>query len=218
VITPHEFIARWGGLETFVSYDAEVVHSLAVSEETKAFLIYPGMPSIDNTFLITDNRLPTLEDAFGTRYAQDGHILAPECRHMRVLGTYENDMPAALLDDGNDGTIAQLGFDPSGNLYPIFCNSTIHQFAEFRLIFKEFFDWIGLQREAFGDDASHAFVTTVEDFGRGVALRLREVDPAVSDAVDLFWDTDTYDQSGRDNCFWSLKIRALEKGWLTNYH
>src|SRR5579871_6693311 len=144
MISPQQFIELWGS-EDLMSYDRSRVQALTIPAVSKRFLIQAGLPCLYPTQFPCPE-LPLLGETYGSDYT-----FPAECFPYRVLSviihkntvTMEDSIFAFYcLDEQAVGRIMELYSGVSKEMRVYFRNSSIPQFAEFCLVFRQYDRWV----------------------------------------------------------------------------
>ncbi len=201
MITPQEFALRWQdtqidtqiarlvaenadynyadnvwGCSPLVRYELNVVNNLPLSEEAKHFLCEAGLPSqiFDWRLDHLPGNLPPLPNAMEGYYFPEGYS------RYRVLGAafwkeLEICFGFLCLDLEADGRVVAIwsGFEEAQ-----FLNSSIAQFAEYVLLFRDFNEWCSIHHPY---PLSEPEDTGINQHIEQVLEQLKLVDPHVHD-------------------------------------
>lgn len=132
MITPEEFIKRWGSKEVLLKYSMRSLSDVSMSDADKRFLIEAGLPDSAAPFLSFESPergpLPTVMEI----WHQDDRF-----RRYRIIGFNGSGDPLAL-DDGAEGEVVYLNHD--NYFQRVFVNSSVRQLAECLLLYREMVD------------------------------------------------------------------------------
>lgn len=141
MLSPHEFIARWGS-DQFVVFPVKCIDQLPLAAVDKAFLVQAGLPADAAPFLTFDAPksadLPTVAEQWG---------VADEFRRYRIIGSDGSGNPIAL-DEQSEGEVVWL--DHENRFSRALMNTSVRQMAESLLAYRKLV--IDTQAE-FGPDA-----------------------------------------------------------------
>ena len=188
-MTISEYTQYWGS-QNLQRYDAGIINSLTISAESKLFLIEAGLPRVTMRYLYFDvppNDLPLLSSLW------DGRFLPPQsCASYRVIGIHAFSMQKYLdqkseilicIDEEQGGrivnVIAENKWIGQKNWKVNFMNSSVSQFAEFLLIFRQNSEW----KQANWNNRTEKEILK---HGKKVIERLRDVDSVGCDP-DTEW-------------------------------
>jgi hypothetical protein len=130
LLTPQEFVNKWDTeLSGLVDYHKKDIDSFSFSQATKDFLLHAGLPESASPFLTFESsangggiRLPEKD--------KDAHVL----RNFIYVGFTGSGSPICI-DEENDHVVY---LDHEKAYERIFINSSVAQFAESLLIYREF--------------------------------------------------------------------------------
>jgi SUKH-4 immunity protein of toxin-antitoxin system len=142
MLSPTEFVARWGKDVPLIRFPTKAVEGLSLSKDDKAFLTQAGLPEDAAPFLTFDvsdsGQLPTVAEQWNQPQAFAAY---------RVIGSDGSGNPIAL--DGNkNGEVVLL--DHENKFARILMNTSIGQLAESLLAYRKF---VRDSQEEFGPDA-----------------------------------------------------------------
>ena len=143
MLSPQEFIARWGTDDIpLMRFPKKAVERLPLSEEDKAFLVLAGLPEDAAPFLAFEapesGQLPTVAEHFDQPKAFAAY---------RAIGFDGSGSPIAL-DENSNGEVVLL--DHENKFARILMNKSIRQLAESLLAFRNL---VKETQEEFGEEA-----------------------------------------------------------------
>ena len=170
MLRPKDFIAAWGKEVPLKRFGKKSLELLTISDEDKAFLAEAGLPSSAAPFLNFESpksgELPTVAKQWKQSDAFDRY---------RVIGSDGSGNPIAI-DEGQAGQVVRL--DHEDKFARTFINTTIHQFAESLLAYRD------ILRDLDGEDA------LPEKARKQLHQRLKKIDPAAMKPA-CFWPEET---------------------------
>ena len=141
MLSPKEFIARWGS-DQLVCFSSIAVDRLPIAAEDKAFLTQAGLPSDAAPFLSFEapqsSELPTVTNQYG---------ISAEFRRYRAIGSDGSGNPIAV-DEQSQGEIVCLSHE--NRFARVLMNTSIRQMAESLLAYRKL---VEDTLAAFGPDA-----------------------------------------------------------------
>lgn len=181
MLTPTEFVARWGTDDVpLIPSPARVAGRLAIPAGDKEFLIAAGLPEDAAPFLSfrETGEFPTVDSVFRQPAA---------LRRYRMIGSDSAGSPIAL-DEGGSGEVVVL--DHENQFSPALMNSSVRQLAESLLAYRKL------------------VADTVAQFGPDAFLDGRT---SVASRAELRRTLETMDAAAmRPGCFWHGQVQALD--------
>lgn len=142
MLSPKNFIARWGKDDPLMPFPKKSVERLALSDEDKDFLVQAGLPESAAPFLgfqvPTSGEVPTVAEA----WAQP-----EEFRCYRTIGSDGSGNPIAL-DENHQGEVVCL--DHENRFARVLMNKSVRQLAESLLAYRKI---VKDTQAEFGEDA-----------------------------------------------------------------
>jgi SUKH-4 immunity protein len=183
MITPTEFVARWGRDDVpLMLFPKKALERLSLSEDDKALLAQAGLPEDAAPFLTFEapqtGQLPTVSE----RWNQPKAFAA-----YRLIGADGSGNPIAL-DENNHGEVVLL--DHENKFARVLINTSIRQLAEALLAYRKL---VQDSQAEFGEDA-YLDGQTSEAARRELKQELTRIDAAAL----------------RPGCFWHSELKNLD--------
>ena len=177
MLTSQEFRERWCGnddSESLVVFPPNALAGIAISEESKVFLMTGGLPKSAAPFLDFD-----APDHGALQTAAELWQLAPEYNRYRIVGSNGSGDPVCI-DELLDAHVVYLNHDY--NFHRVLINSSVPQLAESLLAFRH------LVRETQRQNGEDAYLDgdVPIDLQQWLLKEIIRIDPAAAHA-DCFW-------------------------------
>jgi len=212
MLTPEQFVAAWSKYGQLHRFDASIGDIESLPVLTKDFLIRAGLPMSQDfdspgTEICAD--LPRLADCV----ASDRTVVG-QGQHLRVFSKYVYAGKVLGFDCIEELTGVLYSANPSWPDYVriAFMNSSVQQYAEYRLILKRFRNW---QNEQVDATPNHQPEEVDEDLYceqcAEVAEQLRTSDPAAcTEADSLLAGGGLMSDDGLPSQVWTETVYGLD--------
>ena len=170
MITTAEYNEYWGS-QNLLHYDAALVDRLAISAESKRFLVKIGLPCDGNYYFPMDAKDPTLPYIESVCF--DPEVVPSKYRHLRLLGTRCLSLTRPVhygLSEEEGGTVYAIRDNSEGEIEIFFVSSSVQQYAELVLHLERWRKW---QYKAYAACIDVDYMEAAEILVR----TLREIDP-----------------------------------------